>query len=103
MDDAGRDSGRHSLRHRPAARSLQRRTGTPVLAGAGSDEPRIRAVPFALHRQNEPGALLLGRTGFGGDAFLWPYCPQTSRWRAALRAARDVGGVLARSEQRWIL
>ena len=54
-------SGDHAVHRRPRARALRSRRRADVLAGAAPHRAGVPAVPRALPRQVQPGALLLGR------------------------------------------
>jgi Family of unknown function (DUF5996) len=55
----------------------------------------LQRIPRTVHRQGEPGVLLLGHLRFGGDALFRPPRAGNSR-----RRSDHEGGLLARGEQR---
>ena len=58
---------------------LRPRLRESLLAGARAVRPRVQAVPRPLHRQVQPGALLLGRARPRRHALLRPARPAASR------------------------
>ena len=103
LDDAGRDPRCDPLRRRHDAHDLRRRPGAPVLAAA-------RPVRSACSRSSAADSSARSvRSTCSGVRWISPspaspVAPPATPWRRAqLRAACDVGGVLARGQQRRLL
>ena len=75
----------------------------PLLAGAGAGRPGVQGVPRALHRQGQPGALLLGQLRPGGHPLLGPARAAPPGRRAEPARLGGARGVLARGEQLRVL
>ena len=99
----GRDRGRDPVRAGHHARQLRPGRGAAVLASARAGRSRAGPLPRALHRQGQPGALLLGRDGHGRDALLRPPGAAPPGRRAQLRRLGHGRGLLARAGQLRLL
>src|SRR5205809_3060948 len=74
-----------------------------LLARAGAVGPDLHGLPRPLHRQVQPGALLLGQLRPGGDPRLGATGPGASRRRAAPAGRRYPRGLLPRGQQLRVL
>ena len=74
-----------------------------VLGPARQRPAGAHRVPLALHRQGQPGPLLLGRAGHGVHAVLRPHRTAAPRRRPELRGLGHGRGLLARAQQRRLL
>src|SRR5438876_347287 len=97
--DAERARGRDPARHGPGARVVRCRIRQSLLACAGAIGPDLHGLPRPLHRQVQPGALLLGQLRPGGDPLLRAAGPPASWRRAAPAGRRRPGGLLPRGQQ----
>jgi hypothetical protein len=88
-------------RHRAAC--VRSRCGTAVLVGPAAEPTRDARVPRAIHRQGEPGALLLGLFRPCRQPVLRPARAKASRWCAELRGFRAGAGLQPRAQQRRLL
>ena len=103
LADAGRDRRRDPVRPRQQHIAYDRDEAQRFWLALVQMNRVFEVFRAALHRQGQPGALLLGCVRPGGHPVLRPARAHASRRRAELRPARDVGGLLARGEQRRIL
>ncbi len=103
LADARRDTWRHPLRGRPSSSFVRQGIRGAVLAGVDQHFAHAPSVPWHLCRKGKPGAPLLGRTRLGRHPVLGTDRASPLGRCAALRRARDVGGLLARGEQRGVL
>src|SRR3989442_8028844 len=101
--DAERAAGRGPARYGSGARVVRRRIRQSLLAWAGAVGPDLHGLPRPLHRQVQPGALLLGQLRPGGDPLLGATGPGASRRRAAPAGRRHPGGLLPRGQQLRVL
>ncbi len=91
------------LRRGRGASIVRRRVRAPILAGARPGRSGVQDLSHALHRQGEPGALLLGRRRSRRDALLRPACAGASGRHSQSAGFGDARGVFARGQQLWIL
>ena len=87
-----------SVRARSGPCVLRSRSGEQVLAHHSVGRSGLQGVPCRVHRQGQPGALLLGKLRSRGDSLLWPSGARASRSRP-----HHSRSLLSRSEQRRVL
>ena len=87
------------------ARTLPLRSGLgeSLLPRARAGRPPAEAVPRPVHRQGQPGPLLLGRPSISRSPASRGARPRPSRRHPQRRRLGDAGGLLARGEQRRVL